>query len=291
MICKYLNDDIYEEENKYSKKYLMENISQYSLQDIEEEFQDDKDIVLEFLKKDASQIRYVSKKLLNDREFILEAIKYDDRILSYASEELRCDEEILLEASKLSCKNANVTKLIENSDNYNYFKEQIDYYFQDYGYILVYANDKIRKNKILNRILVLKNIDYFKYMPMELKNDVDYICKLLKKYPCIHFSGINKIYSFLGDKIKNDGDKIIKIYSACEKSYYDLDDFERIQFIKIPILSVIGNNLKKDKIFVQKFLNYEKFNNEDIDYIINNLNVVKFDEFENIYTFLPLNQK
>ncbi len=115
--------------------------------------------------------------MLNDREFILEAIKYDDRTLLYASEKLRCYEEILLEASKLSCKNASVTKLIENSDNYNYFKEQIGYYFQDYGYILVYANDKISKNKILNRILVLKNIDYFKYIPMELKNNVIILLK------------------------------------------------------------------------------------------------------------------
>ena len=36
----------------------MENISQYSLQNIDEELQEDKDIVLEFLKNDISRIRY-----------------------------------------------------------------------------------------------------------------------------------------------------------------------------------------------------------------------------------------
>lgn len=63
---------------------------------------DQRDIILESIKLDATIIRFASEKLRNDREIIFEAVKQDGRTLMYASDELRGDLEVVLEAVRNS---------------------------------------------------------------------------------------------------------------------------------------------------------------------------------------------
>lgn len=78
---------------KITKKYG--SVMQYLL-----ELKQDKDVLLESIKKDKDALNYASDKLKNDKEVILEAVKINGLALYYASTYLKNDEEVVLEAIK-----------------------------------------------------------------------------------------------------------------------------------------------------------------------------------------------
>lgn len=202
--------------------------------------------------------------IICNKEEALDLIKKDYNQFICFSEELKKDADILLEASKSSCSNIYVSK--DDYDNYDFFKELIN--SAEVGYILVKASDRLRKNKVLNKMLVTKNIEYFKYMPIELKNDVNYVSNIISKIGNINWKDILNIYPYLGDKIINDKNKIIKLYNA-QCAYKDNDKFLSLRLIKIPILKYVGEKVLGDRKFLHEFL---ELPDEDIDYVISNLN-------------------
>ena len=61
---------------------------------------EEKEIVMEAVKKDGRALRSASKELRNNPEIVMEAVKQCGYALGYASKELQNDREIVMEAVK-----------------------------------------------------------------------------------------------------------------------------------------------------------------------------------------------
>ena len=110
--------------NKYKKKYLDLKYKEYSgggffyffyskekksafnavkINGLElkkyNDFQNDKDVVLEAVKKDGLALQYASENLQNDKKIVLAAVKRDGLAVQYASNVLKDNKEVGLAAS------------------------------------------------------------------------------------------------------------------------------------------------------------------------------------------------
>ena len=94
-------------ENLNNKEYILKIIRDsafdpVNLKNASEKIKNDKEVILEAVKKDGASIFYASQELRADREIVLEAVRTYSYALSYASQELQNDKEIVLEAVKHS---------------------------------------------------------------------------------------------------------------------------------------------------------------------------------------------
>ena len=64
------------------------------LKDAPEELKNDREFVLQAVKKDGTALQYASKELQNDREIVMQAVKQNGSALQFASEELQNDAEL-----------------------------------------------------------------------------------------------------------------------------------------------------------------------------------------------------
>jgi dimeric dUTPase (all-alpha-NTP-PPase superfamily) len=57
-----------------------------------------RELVLDSVRKNGISLKYASKELRNDKEIVMVAVKQDRRSFKYASEELQNDKEVILES-------------------------------------------------------------------------------------------------------------------------------------------------------------------------------------------------
>jgi hypothetical protein len=136
----------------------------------------DKEIVLEAVKKNGLMLKFASNELRNDKEIILAAIKNHAYAFEYASEELRDNKEFLLYIIKNNIlhyafeelrinKEIILNKIKNNNNNLNNIIEikELDNY-----------NAIILENNI-------RNITFLEYASDKLKNDREIILEVVKR--------------------------------------------------------------------------------------------------------------
>jgi len=64
-----------------------------------EELQDDKEFIMEAIKKHPYAFQYGSEELQNDKEAVMKGIKKNGVAFQYANEELRNDKEVVMDRS------------------------------------------------------------------------------------------------------------------------------------------------------------------------------------------------
>ena len=87
-------------EKNYIKRMALELISKngYNLKNFPE-FQDDRDIVFEAVKKDGTTLAYASEELRSNREFVLEAMKENPRVSKYSLLDKEAIKELMQKLS------------------------------------------------------------------------------------------------------------------------------------------------------------------------------------------------
>lgn len=83
------------------------------------EYQDNKEVVLEAVKKNGWNLDYASERLKADKEVVLEAIKQNGFTLYCAADNLKDNEQMVLEATKQSGKNFDfISDRLKNNTNF-----------------------------------------------------------------------------------------------------------------------------------------------------------------------------
>jgi len=82
------------------------------LQDVDELYKKDKDIVLMAVMKDSEALQYADNKLKKDKEFILRIVKKKPYALKYVDDSLKADKDVVLAAME---KNTSVYKFASES--------------------------------------------------------------------------------------------------------------------------------------------------------------------------------
>ena len=112
---------------------------------------DDKQVLLDWVKREGLLLSYSNKELRNDPEVVLAAVKQDGRALLYTSEELRNNPEIVLAAV---------------SQN---------------GLALEYALEDLQNNPEIVFAAIVQNHNSFKFASNKLKKDKDFLLECSKK--------------------------------------------------------------------------------------------------------------
>ena len=110
----------------------------------------DKVCMLEVVKNNGMELKYVSENLKNDKDVVLEAVKNNGEALQDASNELRNDKTIVLVAVK-NC-----------------------------GWALEYASEEIRNDKTIVLEAVKNNEYALDYASYDLKNDKEVVLEAIK---------------------------------------------------------------------------------------------------------------
>ena len=80
---------------KHEKRLILK-MNPIPLELVPEDLKDDKEIVLESIKRNELTFAYASERLRSAKEVVLEAVNIDARCLKYAGQECRDDKEIVL---------------------------------------------------------------------------------------------------------------------------------------------------------------------------------------------------
>jgi CxxC motif-containing protein len=111
---------------------------------------DNKEYVLNIIKKYSWNLKYASKKLRSDKEIVLIAVKKCGWILEYAAEELKADKEVVFAAVK------------------------------NYGLCLKYASEELKLDKNIVLTAIKNDECSFEYASKELKLDKEVIYHTIK---------------------------------------------------------------------------------------------------------------
>lgn len=119
-----------------------------------DEISDDKEKMIDVLKKDGSLLRNASERLQNDRDVVLVAVKENGYALEFASDDLKNDKELVFEA-------------INSSD-------------EEYGSVLEYVSDDLKNNKDLVLATIKKNPCSLEFASNKIKNNKEFIMEAVK---------------------------------------------------------------------------------------------------------------
>ncbi len=130
------------------KEVVLEAVKKdsYALQYASDELKNDKEVVLEAVKKDGWALKYASYRLLDDKEVVLAAVEQDGWALQFASDSLKEDKEVVLEAVKKDS-----YALQYASDELINDKEVVLEAVKKDGRALMFASERLRDDKdVLN---------------------------------------------------------------------------------------------------------------------------------------------
>ena len=115
-----------------------------------EEISNDKEFLLEFMKKDITTVLHFcsSKELKDDKEYMMQAVKISGIALEYASEKIKQDKEVVLESVKKDGKSLKYVHKTLQDD-----KEVVLEAIKQDKFALKYASNRLKKDKeILDKI-------------------------------------------------------------------------------------------------------------------------------------------
>ncbi len=147
-----------------------------ALEDADESFKQDKEIVLAAVKQNGEALKYASESLQKDKEIVLAAVKQKGWALLYASESLKKDKEIVLTAIR---QYGGALKHVDES-----FKEDKDIVLtavKQYGLALQYASESFIKDKEIVLTAIRRHGRALKYADKRFKADKDIVMAAVQK--------------------------------------------------------------------------------------------------------------
>lgn len=150
---------------------------------------DNEEVALAEIMKDEYKMQHVTYELRNDPTFMLKAIKANSGVFQFASKSFRNNKDLVLEAIRLS--KSGVPYETKNGVARNYY---------DY---LKHVGSSLKKDKDVAFAAYKKNSLEFEYIDESLKNDKDFILKL------ISIEGEYFYIKNLSEELKNDRDIIV----------------------------------------------------------------------------------
>ena len=154
----------FDEEKANNKEYVLEMVKkQGSLLDYaSDELKNDKEVVLAAIQQDGNALEFAGKKLKDDKEVVLESIKKVGWTACYVSSRLSDDKEVMLDAVK-----------IDGQELYYASKQLRDDYdvvltaVKNKGLILKYASKRLRANREIAEAAVANDKRAIEYISDE----------------------------------------------------------------------------------------------------------------------------
>lgn len=162
--------------------------------------EDDKDTMLELLKKDHFLLKYVPEKLKYDRDIVLSIVRCNYNILENAPENIKNDREIIIKAVT-----SNGTAIKYSSEELKKDREIVLIAIRNstIAYAFTYIHSYFKSDRKIIMEVLKKNGSYLHYASEELKNDKEIALAAIKE--CKY------AYESLSENMKKDPD-LIKLY-------------------------------------------------------------------------------
>ena len=270
---------------EYLKKWkeLDENSKYHStefVKNLPEKFRDDRDIMLQCVRDNVDNLKYVSSELKDNKEFILNILKNNNVfvisggeevdgepiafhsviILNNVSERLRNDKDIVSESIKSDSRNIKfmadelknnkdfILEITNNSKGEWFIENYIRHVFStEEKPSLAYLPKKFQDNKEIVLSMIEKDVDNLKFVSDRLKNDNDFIVKALK----INTSSEN----FLKENLINNKDKNV-LLARSYVSFFELGEEQKND--KDLALKVLSNNGHQLKYYTSEEIKSDK---------------------------------
>ncbi|KAG2378497.1 hypothetical protein C9374_008136 [Naegleria lovaniensis] len=209
------------------------------------EFRNDREIVLEAVKKYGSAFQYASQELRNDREVVLEAVNQNGWALQHASQELRNDREIVLKAV-----NQNGSALQFASQELRNDREIVLKAVNQNGDALLFVSQELKNDREIVLEAVKQNEDAFVCASKELQRNIDWLLEIknennnIKEYIQEHLFGTV-------EKAKQGISRNIKAFLLLKPSLQEDRNFV-LQIVKQNglVLEYASQELKNDREIV-----------------------------------------
>ncbi|EFC42104.1 predicted protein [Naegleria gruberi] len=154
--------------------------------------------------RDIKTLKYVDDNFRNDREIVMAAVNENGRTLKYASSELRNDFEIVKTAAR-----NNRRALWYASKQLSSNKEIVMTAVKSNGLSLEYMPTQIRNDRKIVKIAIQENGNALGYASKELKSDKEIALLAIESSP--------KAYECASNQLTNDQDLILKVLSkSCD---------------------------------------------------------------------------
>jgi hypothetical protein len=143
---------------------------------IQKRYKDDRNFILEFIKKDGLLLRYAMKDIQNDFEIVFMAISQNSRSYEFASERLKNTDKIIRKA--LDCPRNNVLEFSMDflRDNEEIVMKSV----MHCGNTLRFASERLKNNFNVVMTAVQQNGFALKYAPRNIRFNFD-ICQAALK--------------------------------------------------------------------------------------------------------------
>ena len=164
-----------------------------SIQNIDYQLTDDKEIILNAVTTNARNFEYASDRLKNDREIAIIALKSNGNMLEFVSDSLKDDKELILFTFEKTNSKFDNGILKFTSDR---LKKDLDVVLaavKSNGMNLQYAQFELRKNFDIALTAVQNNPNAFEFALESLKTDINFVMESIKIDP--------KITRFLNEDI------------------------------------------------------------------------------------------
>lgn len=236
-----------------------------------EDYNDDKEIVMEFVKTKGDKLKYVSDRLKDDKDVVMAAVEQDGFAIKYASEKLKNDKEIILIASKTFSVLQFVCEDLQNDRN---FVLQVVRNGHNLG-----IKDKFKKDRDI--VLAAVKNEGFNILDAaeELRDDKEIMITAILNAPT---DKTTFILSLASDRLKDDKDVVMTAVrregSSLEFASERLRDNKELVSIAIKngleVLQYASDRLRDDEDIVllaietdsKDIVEYYCLNNMSFDY-------------------------
>ncbi|EFC43556.1 predicted protein [Naegleria gruberi] len=144
---------------------------------------DNKEFIIELMRKDGMLIYYASHRLRMDRDVVLAAVSQNSEALTYVPNEFVVDKEILIEAANHK---QNQSFLYLASDNLKSDREFVLEIVKKQGLALQYVHPSLQSDKVIVKEALASIEESFMYASSALREDTGFIVELVKEgYPSV----------------------------------------------------------------------------------------------------------
>jgi predicted RNA-binding protein (virulence factor B family) len=239
-------------DNKDFVLELLKVKSRYTLAASCQNLRKDRAFVLEVLKNNPLDLRYVDKSLLFDKELVLTAVSLNGNSLEYADEILKKDKEVVLSAvsnsggalqfaDKELKKDRQIVMQAVNKD----------------GNVLQYADPIFWKDREIVMTAINGSAYALEYADISLRKDREIVLKIANSYE-------GRAIMFAADDLKKDRELVLQAIKSDPSAFDFIDSsLKRDKNILSEVLSsvfwsdavmYVDNKLKNDREFVRNIL-------------------------------------
>ena len=206
--------------------------------------------------KRPSKLKEVKNKILSNEMFFRRIIQKqgtESSVLYYADDVIKDNEIILLEAINLSAES-----FYNSSDRLKNKKDFVKKVIEKDGALLRLVGEELRGDKEIVLLAIKKSGYPLEYASKELKNDKALVLK------AVTLSG--QVLSEASNELQDDKDVVLAavnsdaqaVYNVSERLRNDIDIAKAVANKNIRCFELLGEDIKKDKVFLYSIENIVK---------------------------------